>query len=111
MKPRIRIFTCPRCGDQRITTLKDFGEVPDLLPCSQCDQLAIGDGNISDQTRIPRWEWFRPRTGQLGRLEPRVREYVRSGGLLLRPIAIPKDQQPTENRYQRRRQAAQKRRA
>jgi hypothetical protein len=111
VKPRIITYVCPKCGSDRVTYLRDHGTTPAHLPCTECDCLAESHGSQSDQTRIPQWEWFRVRQGQMGRLEPHMREYVKRGGLLLRKIRKQSSEPPPPNRRQRRSKAAQERTA
>jgi hypothetical protein len=111
VKPRIIVYVCPSCGTDRVTYLRDHGTTPNHLPCASCDGLAESHGTQSDQTRIPQWEWFRVRQGNMGRLEPNVREWAMNGGLLLRRIRKQSSEPPPPNRRQRRAKAAQERTA
>ncbi len=87
------IYKCDKCGRQVVTIDLVMGTTPFMVPCS-----VFGDGGCSvgmavsqlypleAQEQVAAFEWYKPEAGEMLRQSPQMREHIRKGGLLLRPV-------------------------
>ena len=84
MKDGINQYTCTTCGGSITTIDRADGTTPMFLGCRATEGCA---GRMMSsmyrvvQTLTPGWEWYRPK-----KFKGRDRQYLQSGGLLIRKI-------------------------
>ncbi len=83
------VYTCPH-GHATWTEDVDEGTTPFMIPCQteHCPEAAESSFyRISSDPQPVTHEWYRPRWWATLFLDINDKEHVRSGGLLLRPVA------------------------
>lgn len=83
---RTNRYTCGTCGGHIITVDRDEGVTPMFLNCRAtpgCGGRMASEMYLVLDGEAPTHEWYRP----TGKVKARDRDYVASGGLLIRPIA------------------------
>ena len=62
MNERINIYTCTHCGHQMITADAGKGVTPFMMTCVKCLGNAQSCFYKCDQTLMPQYLWFKPKT-------------------------------------------------
>ncbi|MBZ0297579.1 MAG: hypothetical protein K8L99_33795 [Anaerolineae bacterium] len=101
-KGKINQYTCTVCGGVITTIDRDEGTTAFFVSCyatPECQGPMRSSMYQVDQSLVPDHEWYKP----TGKIQNRaLREHVRMGGLLIRPIRNdgkpkPPEPRPAEN--------------
>lgn len=114
MKFKYNIYLCERCGHAVTTRDVHAGTTPFKMACTKLNEEGESDcnGNMTSlgyptpfpaQAPLLEFEWYMPKS--LKRLSPDLKEHVRKGGLVRRPVED-KNQLKLPLRPQRRRNTA-----
>jgi hypothetical protein len=88
----INAYRCKDCHDVTVVRHVDQGVTPMFLACrvtDGCQGMAVSAGYQADPAQLPppTFEWYRPTGLELAKLDFAMQDYVRRGGLELRPVA------------------------
>lgn len=92
---RLDGYLCGTCNGLTLTYDRHPGVAPSHVdhrrfdPDTRCSGVAVTIGRPVDLTGTPSHEWYRPSEDVLLTLGDAAINHVLSGGLLLRPIALP----------------------
>lgn len=89
----INAYICAKCGALTVVRHVDAGVTPMFLACrrpSGCDEMARSAGYPPNPPQkvidAVRWEWYRPDHTEFDKLDQVMKDHIKRGGLILRPV-------------------------